>query len=106
MNDPHVVALLYRVEHGQSVDYREALSSCHEEMGFRVKIADEKARFEFKDHNATEDAARRAIEGYIRAWEFIACLENGPDSFTLNFEMAQIEDRKPPLPVPGVKPYP
>ena len=103
MNDPHVVALFYQIGHGQSVDYREVKPSDHEEKGFRLKIADEQVCFEFKTHYATKDAARKAVEDYIREWEFNACLEGGPDSFTLNFRRAHIEDRKPPLPVPGVK---
>ena len=103
MNDPHAVALFYRVAHAHSVDYREAQPIDHEEMRFRVTIANEQARFEFKDHYATEDAAQRAIDDYIRVWEFSACLENGPDSFRLEFARAQIEDRRPPPPVPGVK---
>ena len=62
MNDPHVVALLYTIEHGQSVDYRKARPLGHEEAGFRVKITNQQTRFEFKEHYATEDAARKAIE--------------------------------------------
>ena len=83
MNDPHVAALIYKIEHGPSVDYRKAESIDHEEAGFRVKIAKDQVRFEFKEHYATEDAARKAIEDYIRAWEFGAGLENGPSCFKL-----------------------
>ena len=93
MNDPHVVALLYTIEPGRSVDYRKAQPLNHEEAGFRVKITNQQMRFEFKEHYATEDAARKAIEDYVRAWEFIACLEKGPDYFKLKFDYAQIEDR-------------
>ena len=99
MNDPHVVALLYIIEHGRSVDYSKAKPVDHEEAGFRVKITNRQMRFEFKEHYATEDAARKAIEDYVRAWEFSACLANGPDSFKLKFDYAQIEDRNP---TPGV----
>ena len=95
MNDPHVAALVYKIEHGPSVDYRKAESIDHEEAEFRVKIANEEVRFEFKEHYATEDAARKAIEDYIRAWEFGAGLENGPSCFKLKFDHAQIEDRNP-----------
>ena len=102
MNDPHVVALLYKIEHGRSVDYREAEPMDHEEAGFRVKIAKQQVRFEFKEHYATEDAARGAIEDYMRAWEFDAGLRGGPNYFKLKFDHAQIEDRNPPPPTPGV----
>ena len=62
MNDPHVVALIYNIKHGQSVNYRVARPMDHEEPEFHVKIEDEKVRFEFKKHHATLEAARRSIE--------------------------------------------
>ena len=34
MNDPHVVALIYQIEHGHAVDYGEAKSMDHEEPDF------------------------------------------------------------------------
>ena len=48
MNDTHVVALFYQIDHGQSVDYREVKPSDHEEKGFRLKISNEQVCFEFK----------------------------------------------------------
>ena len=71
----------------------------HEETGFRVKVSNEQVLFEFKEHYATEDAARKAIEDYIRAWEFDACLRGGPNYFKLKFDHAQVEDQNP---TPGV----
>ena len=83
MNDPHVVALLYQIEHVRGVDYGEAKPIDHEETGFRVEIANEQVCFEFKEHYDTKDAARKAIEDYIRGWEFDASLREGPDHFKL-----------------------
>ena len=103
MNDPHVVALFYRIEHGDLVKYSNPKPLFREEPAFRLEVKDKQVRFELKDHYATEESARRAIEDYIHVWEFNACLENGPDAFRLNFEGAKIVDRNPPLPVPGVK---
>ncbi len=97
MNDPHVVALLYRVEHGESVDYSEAEPLVREEPAFRLEVKDNKVRFELKDHYASEEDARNAVEDYIRDWEFDACLEKGPDSFRLKFDRAKIIDRNPTL---------
>ena len=99
MNDPHVVALLYTIEHGRSVDYSKAKPLDHEETSFCVKIDNKQVRFEFKEHYATQDDARKAIEDYIRTWEFDAGLRMGPNSFKLKFDRAQIEDRNP---TPGV----
>ena len=103
MNDPHVVALIYHIEHGNSVDFSKAEPLVWDESAFSIKVKDKKVRFELKDHYASEGEARKAIEDYIRVWEFDACLENGPDAFRLNFEGAKIVDRNPPPPVPGVK---
>ena len=100
MNDPHVVALLYRVEHGESFDYKEAKPFVSDKSpAFRLEVKDKRVRFELKEHYATEEEAREAIEGYIRDWEFSACLEKGPDSFRLKFQKAEIVDRNP---TPGV----
>ena len=100
MNDPHVAALVYKIEHGPSVDYSEAEPLDREETDFHVQIANEEVRFEFKEHYATEDAARKAIKEYIRAWEFDAGLQGGPNYFKLKFNHAKIEDRNP---TPGVE---
>ena len=100
MNDPHVVALIYRVEHGNSVDYREANPLVRDEPAFRLEVKDNQARFELKNHYATEKDARNVIRDYIDSWEIDACLEHGPDSFRLQFDKAEIRDRKP---TPGIK---
>ncbi len=102
MNDPHVVALIYNVDHGDSVIYDEAEPLFQEEEGFRLEVKDKKAWFYLKDHYAREADARKVIEKFIRVWEFDACLKRGPDFFRLKFERAQIEDRNPPPPTPGV----
>ena len=99
MNDPHVVALIYGIEHCASVDYEEAESFVLEEPGFRLEVKDKKARFELKGHYAEESAACESIEEYIRVWEFDACLNNGSGSFKLRFDESEIEDRNP---TPGV----
>lgn len=95
MNDPHVVALLYRVEHGKTVDYSEAEPLVCDELGFRLEVKDDRARFELKEHYATEEEARNAIDNFIRNWESDAGLKRGPDTFRLEFEKGEIIDRNP-----------
>ncbi len=102
MNDPHVVALFYNIEHGNTVNYDEANPLVVEESAFRLEVADKKASFFLKDHHAQEDEALGSIEEYIRTWEFDACLNGGPDYFKLNFERAEIVDRNPQPSVPGI----
>lgn len=95
MNDPSVVALIYRIEHGKSVDYRNAKPLDRNEPGFRVRVEKGEVRFEFKDHHATESAARKAIKEYIEQWEITAGLRHGPDALGLSFVDSEIEDRHP-----------
>ena len=96
MNDPHVVALNYRIDHGDTIDYSRAEPLEREEPDFRVTVRDRKVRFELKEHYATEEQAREAIAEYIRVWEFDATLKYGNSgSFRLAFETPEVIDRKP-----------
>ena len=95
MNDPHVVALLYRIKHDRSVDYSEAEPIEREEEAFTVHVRNEQVRFEMKHHYSSTNDAREALDEYIRAWEFAAGLRYGPDAFGLEFTKPEIVDRKP-----------
>ncbi len=103
MNDPHVVALNYSIKHDSSVDYSEALPLDHEEEAFRIRIEDKLVRLELKEHYPTEEAARQAVDCYIRSWELNTALSGQPGQFELTFQGADIVDRNPPPPTPGVK---
>ena len=98
MNDPHVVALEYRIEHGPDVvDWSRTAPLHVEEGGFDVQAANGRVRFELKDHHASEEAARFVVEArYIPNWEFVAGLARGPNAFTLRFDRSEIVDRNPP----------
>ena len=96
MSDPHVVALIYRIEHGDSIDYSQAKPLVVDEPQFRLGVEDLRARFELKAHYPTAEQARAVVADYIRVWEFDATLKRGnPDSFILRFEKAEIVDRNP-----------
>ena len=101
MNDPHVVALVYRIEHNDSIDYSKAEPFCRDEQGFRLSVAEGSARLELNDHYPTIAAAHEAISDYRRAWELDAQLKRGPDSFRLILDRGKSElvDRKP---TPGI----
>ena len=103
MNEPHVVALHYRIEHGPDViDWSRAAPLDKEEDSFRVQVEDRRVRFELKEHYPSEKEARSAVEGdYIRNWEFVVGLERGPNAFRLRFDRSEIVDRNPP---PGPPP--
>ena len=101
MNDPHVVALIYTVEHGDLVSYEKAgpLRYCGSPE-FDLTVEDKIARFEFKQHYADEDEAREAIEPFIQHWEFESAMQVGPGSFRLRYKEAEIIDRNPSPPEP------
>ena len=102
MNDPHVVALEYRIEHGPDIDWSRAAPLDKEEGLFRVQAENGRVRFELKEHHASEEAARNAVEAqYIPNWEFVIGLVRGPNTFTLRFDRSEIVDRNPP---PGPSP--
>ena len=103
MNDPHVIALFYDIEHNDSVNYEKARPFVRDEPTFRIKVKDKKVRFKLKKHYATELEARQSIDKYIRVWELDAGLKRGPDFFKLKFARAKIVDRNP---TPGKKASP
>ena len=98
MNDPHVVALVYKIKHGRSVCYQEAEPQDHEADNFSVRIEDGKVCFTMKPHAhyATVAEAQEAVREYIRCWEFDVYLREGPNRFRLEFDRPEIKDRKPP----------
>ena len=99
MNDPHVVALNYKIEHHSSVDYDKACPLDHSEDDFEIHVEGNNVCFAMKRHYATQSEALESVEGYIRAWEHLAALQYGPNEFKLIFDGAEIEDRDP---TPGV----
>ena len=104
MNDPHVVALIYRVEHGKSVDYEEASPlSYDDDPRFHLTVEDNSARFELKEHYADVGEAREAIEPFIQHWEFETGVRWGPNSFSLLYTNAEIIDRNPSPSEPGTR---
>ncbi len=99
MNDPHVVALIYKVLHDESVEYKNATPFRSESEKFCVVIENGVARFEMKEHFSKENDALEALMPFIRSWELQANLERGPGEFELAFQKAEIVDRRP---TPGV----
>ena len=96
MNDPQVVALIYHIEHDNSVNYEKTRSLVRKEPEFRVKVKDKKVCFKLKKHYATESKARKSVKEYIRAlgvrcWFKATALT----IFKLKFDRAKIVDRNP-----------
>lgn len=99
MNDPHVEALVFRIEHDERVCYEVAATFVHKTPSFCVRIEGGLARFEMKDHHATADSARAVVEPFIQAWELDAGLRDGPGVLQFAYQGAQLIDRQP---TPGV----
>ena len=99
MNDPYVLALNYKIQHGEGYDYSKAPALAVSTRHFDVGVEDKNVRFTFKTHHATERDARNAVADYIRAWELDVALHRGPNAFKLMFDRAEIHDRNP---TPGV----
>ena len=102
MNDPQVNAIHYLIEHDDSVDYREVAPLVFEDDLFRVKAEKLEVVFEPKHHYATEAEARSAVEGLVRGWEFETSLRTRSSEFRLMYAGAEVIDRNPAPPPPGV----
>lgn len=102
MNDPHVNALVFKVEHRSTVAYGDDAPPIeHQEPGFLVRLADGTVRFEFQEHHATKDEALERVRPYIENWEMDASLRGQPGDFRLRFQETEVIDQDPPPPTPG-----
>ena len=102
MNDPHVTALHFWVEHDDSVDYDNADPLDHEDELVKAHLEKRELTLHPKEHYSSAQEARGALEGFIRNWEFDAAVEAGSRQFELKYMDADIIDRNPPPPPPGV----
>ena len=102
MNDPHVTALHYWVEHEDSVDYDNAAPLDYEDELGTVHLEKRELTVRPKEHYASAQEAREALDGFIRNWEFDAAVEAGTRQFGLQYVDAEIIDRNPEPPQPGV----
>ena len=104
MNDPHVKAIHFYIQHDDSVDYSDVEPLVHDDALFCIRAEKRKVVLEPKCHYATEEEARSAAEEVVRRWEFEAALRTQSGAFRLMYERVHIVDRDPP---PGVvKPDP
>ena len=102
MNDPHVKAIHYLIDHDDSVDYRDVAPLDFEDDLFHIKAEKLEVVFEPKNHYATAAEATGAVVGLVRRWEFDAALRARSSEFRLVYAGADIIDRNPPPPPPGV----
>ena len=99
MNDPHVVALIYDIEHDSTIDYGQAPPLTREIDAFTVKISNGQVRLEPKEHYASGVEARASAGDFIKNWELDVALRMQPGQFSLVFNHPEIIDRNP---TPGI----
>lgn len=95
MNDPHVVALSYRVNKSTLEGYTGEVPLDHECDRFRITLDGSRVRFEVKDQFATEAAAREVVDEFIAQWRLYAGVVGPYRDFRLRFEESEMEDRSP-----------
>lgn len=98
MKDPHVERLHYRLVHDDSVTYADCEPVEYETDAFALRLADSELTVEMKEHHPTEQAARAAVEPFIRAWEIDVALRRRRGDLAFHFDKAHIIDRDPPPP--------
>jgi hypothetical protein len=100
VNDPHVVALHYKVLIGPGYDFSKAPSLSHSsEPEFDVRLHIDRAEFTMKQHFATEQEALSVVQPFVNTWNIGAGLELLPNRFWLEYSHPEIVDRSP---TPGV----
>lgn len=96
MRDPHVVSLRYRLRVDPVNIFGEPPPVEHETADYRISLAGGELRFEMKQHYSSSDQAKKAVSGFVRAWEIDSALRGDP--ITFQFEDAQVIDRDPSPP--------
>lgn len=95
MNDPQVVALIYRVTHWENVSFDEAEPLQFETPQFTVQIEKGTARFDFKVDYSDVKQARAEIEPFIDMWEMWDALNPELSGFKLVYSKPEVVDRDP-----------
>ncbi|MGE5445137.1 MAG: hypothetical protein ACM3SR_11145 [Ignavibacteriales bacterium] len=100
MNDPHVVAIKYRVVEGDSIEFTDPPDVDIDTPEFRGRLSKGVLTLEPKQHFGSEAQVRPLADVFIQGWEVAAGLQYGRPDFRFRFEGSQIEDREP---APGTR---
>jgi hypothetical protein len=98
MNDPHVVALRYRLVPAADISFDNPPPVERTRPQFDFRLSDGLAVATMTDHFATAVEARSVVDAYLRAYEMRTTLIDGTPRFHFEFDKAQVADRRPPLP--------
>jgi|SRR5215217_5933814 hypothetical protein len=100
MNDPHVEELVYHIETGEGFHFQDPPPVEDETGAFRMILEEGVVTFFMKEHHPTEEGAKQAVEGYLRAWELDVSLQYDSSELRFVFDRSKIVDRDPPPPPP------
>ncbi len=95
MNDPHVVALFYWLEHDDSIDYEEAPPLEGENDLLHFTLDKRELRIRPKGHYKDEYEAKEELEKFVHSWEFDVAVESGRGKFSFEYLGAETVDRNP-----------
>ena len=99
MNDPHVEALTYLLQTGETLEFEDPPPLEQENAALRLCLAEDVLTVWPKEHYAREEEARGAIEPYLRAWEASEAIRRfGRREMRFVFDSSQVVDRNPPPP--------
>jgi hypothetical protein len=92
MRDPHVVALHYKLDTGPQLAFNNPPPIDWDADTFSLRLDNGALCVKMKDHFATVEDGRLAVESSLRSWEIAANLENGPGSVRFTFEHPDVID--------------
>lgn len=98
LRDPHVERLHYKVGSGKGISYRDPKPVEFSHRLGTFKLSDGRLVYEPADHFADQDAARQAVEPFLRAWEIEADLKSNIGMIRFKFDRSEVVDRDPPPP--------
>jgi hypothetical protein len=98
MRDPHVNSLRYRIVPSEDVTFDQPPPIEWDTDDFHMRLENGVATFEMLRHYPSKEAARQAVEGYLRAWHIDMALRLSSPDFNCEFETAEMIDRDPPPP--------
>jgi hypothetical protein len=95
MRDPHVASLRYRLVPGETISFDRPRPVERETKAFRLRVENDVATFELKEHHPDEETAKGAVEPFVRAWEIQTWLDWGHAAVRFVFQGADVVDRHP-----------
>ncbi len=98
MNDPEVVALFYRLVSQNDTFYDNPPDITQDLNDYRLQLCRGLLTIDMKKDCATEGAARKLVEPFLRAWEIYTALSEGRNAIRFKFERSKIIDRAPDPP--------